>query len=138
MPAILEDVVALMQSKPNPADLPKSVELFTGGLVDLTQRLRNLEYHQVAEEHRLSLAEADLAECKGAVAAVSNEHRTMNSRLEAVEKAPADLTKKLEEIEKRIRTLEGAVGSTAMAAAKKPADTSLNLLKPTDPVKPVA
>jgi chromosome segregation ATPase len=130
---ILEDVVALLQTKPNPADLPKSMELFTGGIVDLTQRLRNLEYQYLAVEHRLSLMETAVAESKTAVTAMVNERSAYNSRVEAIEKAPLDISKKLEAIETRLRTVEGAVGSTAFAAAKNPSAA----IKPVDPAAPV-
>jgi len=136
---IFEDVVVFLQSKPSPTAISQNMDMFTGGLVDLVNRVRNLEFRALEEGHRLSVAEVKLVDAETRLNNAEADRTSEKARLDAIEKAPAEQAKRLDEMDKRVRTVEGAVGSVAFNEAKTapaPAPVPPVGVKPTDPVKP--
>lgn len=137
---IFEDLVALLQSKPSLMSMGSHAEMIAGALVDIGNRVRNLEHNSLANAEAARVATAANVDQEKRIADLEGERTEAKKRLDAVEKAPVDNTKRLDDMDKRIRTVEGAVGSTNFAAAKdKPAETTLfKGPSPTDPIKPAA
>jgi hypothetical protein len=133
-----EDIVALMQTKPNMAVFLQNLELVTGGLADLVNRVRNLEYGSLAaaEGNRIALTGSDDHEKR--LVSLEGDRKTDRSRLDTIEAAPAGDTKRVDDLEKRVRTVEGAVGSTAFAAAKATPAAPATPFKGPDATAPVA
>lgn len=134
---IAEDVVALLQQKPSPIVLSQNLDLITGGLTDLVERVRNLEYALLAANEGSRIATAKVDDHEKRVAALEGDRRHDRTRLDKVEAAPHADSKRLEDLEKRVRTVEGAVGSTAYKAAKE-APAKTEPFKGPDAIAPVA
>lgn len=133
---IFEDLVALLQSKPSPHILTTHNDLIMGALVDLGNRVRNLEHGSLVNADAVRVATVATDEHEKRIAALETDRTDARKRLEVVEKAPVDNTKRLDEMDKRIRTVEGAVGSTNYAAAKESPAAPFKGPSPTDPIAP--
>lgn len=137
---IFEDLVALLQTKPSLMSMGSHAEMIAGALVDIGNRVRNLEHASLVNAEAARVATTANVDQEKRIADLEGERTDAKKRLDAVEKAPVDNTKRLDDMDKRIRTVEGAVGSTNFAAAKdKPAEATLfKGPAPTDPIKPAA
>jgi hypothetical protein len=132
MARTLEDLATYLEEKPNPADVPSDIGLFTEAIGDLRDRLRNLEYWHVQHAHRLLTLEQTQVDTTNKVAMLEGDQKTYRAKVDALEKAPAANDTKVEDLEKRVRAVEGAVGSTGYkkaVEAPKPAE----LPKPAEP-----
>jgi hypothetical protein len=134
---IFEDLVALLQSKPSPLVLSTNLDTITGALVDLGNRVRNLEHGSLVNADAARVATTATVDQEKRIAALETDRTDAKKRLDAVEKTPVDVTAKLDAMDKRIRTVEGAVGSTNFAAAKAAPETPV-LFKGPDPTAPIA
>jgi hypothetical protein len=128
-----EDAVALLADKPTPHFLAQNSTIFYAGLVDLQNRVANLEHSSLEATFRLTNLEDAHNTTAATVTAIEQEHADNKRRLDAIEAKPVVNDKKLADLETRVRTVEGAVGSagykTALAKPDKPALTP-------EPVKP--
>lgn len=134
---IFEDVVALLQSKPNPLSLMQHMDIITAGLADLANRVKNLEHGVLQNAHGVSDLQQKVAAHETVVRSLDADRTTVTGRLDALEKAPIDNTKRLDAVDARIRTVEGAVGSTGFKDASKLVADKPSIftgVKPTDPV----
>jgi hypothetical protein len=86
-------------------------------VADLVQRLGNLEYKSLAVDARLDRIDAALVELKASSDAALKSSSETHQKMDAIERAPAETKAIHEGHEKRLRTLEGAVGSVAYASA---------------------
>lgn len=119
-PATLEDISKLLDSNPSPFALAKDMPVFAQGIHDLTDRLANLEHVNLEVQHRLALLESRLVDAETRAAGYQRDRDEYKKRLEAVEKIPVASAEKLDAIEKRLRQVEGAVGSKNFQATAKP------------------
>ena len=128
-----EDAVALLADKPTPHFLAQNSLIFYTGLQDLAARIANLEHSALEATFRLAALEDAHNTTAATVTAIQGEHTEQKKRLDAIEAKPAVNDRKLADLETRVRTVEGAVGSagykTALAKSDKP------LVTP-EPVKP--
>lgn len=115
---IAEDIVAFLQSKPNVISLSQHVDLFAGGFADLVNRVRNLEHSSLTNTHGVNAVMAASAAQETRLAALEGDGKDYRARIVKVEAAPDADSKRLDDLEKRVRTVEGAVGSTGFATAK--------------------
>ncbi len=132
-----EDVVALMQTKPGAFALSQHLDVVEGGLIDLVNRVRNLEHGSlvaVENDRVLGLAHGDHEK---RIQSLEGDRGTDRTRLDKLEAAPVAETKRVDDLEKRVRTVEGAVGSTSFAAAKAAPDKAAPFKGP-DATAPVS
>jgi hypothetical protein len=135
---IFEDVVALLQSKPSPFALAGHMDVITGGLTDLANRLKNLEHGSLVNAAGVDKANAKLADHETRLSGFEGDRDDFKARIAKLEAAPEADKKRLDDLDARVRTVEGAVGSTNFAAAKDaPAPKPFTGPSPTDPVNPI-
>lgn len=115
---VFEDVVALLASKPNPMDLGRSMDVITAGMTDLSERLKNLEFESLKNSHAATMSSDRVAATEERQRVLEGDRDAYRKRLDAVEHAPADATKRLDDMHKRVSAVEGAVGSTGFKDAK--------------------
>lgn len=136
---IFEDLVAFLQQKPNPASFLHNMDMIAGSLADLANRVRNLEHASLEAAHANKMQQDAQADHETRLASVEADRKTAQAKIAAVEAAPLDVKKQLDDMDKRIRTVEGAVGSTGFKAAQSPDGAKPAVfagVKPTDPVAP--
>ncbi len=113
-----EDIVALLQTKPSAFSLASHIDLFAGGLADLVNRVRNLEHASLVAKAGDDKLTAAVADHETRITGLQGDEKAAKDRLDKVEAAPIDVTKRLDDLDKRVRTVEGAVGSTGFQDAK--------------------
>lgn len=121
----LEDAVTFLTTKPNPMSLGSNVDLFAEAFADMAGRLANVEHQGLENKFRLDKTDTEVAALATRVQTAETERAQDHKRLDVVEKAPVDQAKRIDDLEKRVRTAEGAIGSVNVKA-----------VKPTEPVKP--
>ena len=129
----LEDYSKLLDSKPSPTELARQSDVVAGGIHDLVDRLANVEQANLEAQHRLGLVEHRLNDAETRAAGYAKDRDEYKKRLDAIEKTPLDVTAKLDAIEKRLRQVEGAVGSknfTAEPPAAAKTDATPDAPKP--------
>ena len=117
-PATLEDISKLLDSNPSPFALAKDMPVFAQGIHDLADRLANLEHANLEAVHRLTLIESRLNDSETRTAGYAKDRDELRKRVDTVEKIPVVSTEKLDAIERRLRQIEGAVGSKNFQAPK--------------------
>jgi hypothetical protein len=144
MPTTLEDLSRLLDSNPSPTEFARQHEVFAAGIHDLKERLANLEHANLEAMHRLSLLETRLADAEIRTAGYAKDRDEFRKRVDAVEKVPVASAEKLDAIEKRLRQVEGAVGSKNFKAPASNVETlraptmteTLNPFHKTEPAEP--
>ncbi len=81
--------------------------------IDLNNRLANVEFWHIAVNERLAALEEKLALAAQTVTSLEADRDDHRKRVDAAEHAPAEAKAHLDTIEKRLRAVEGAVGSSA-------------------------
>lgn len=122
MPAKFEDAVKILDANQHDAyALARHVPELVEGLKDACSRIQHMELNHVQTVHRLaSLEEANNA-WSGQINALAADRDAFRRRIDDVEKVPAASQEKLDAMDKRLRAVEGAVGSTAYkGTADKP------------------
>ena len=140
MPTKLED--ALTELKADHSTEPVTIQL-----IELIQtqneRIKNLEFHQLELKTKAAHFEKVQADHDQSIGSLTKTRDETVTKVTALESKPANDSKRVDELEKRVTTVEGAVGSKAFkkaekAEAEKPATPSLNPFKaalaPTPPV----
>jgi hypothetical protein len=112
-----EDAVALLADKPTPSFLAQNSLLFYTGLIDLRDRVANLEHLALEATFKIAALEGASNATVDRVNTIEAQHTEYKKRVEVVEQAPAVNDKKIEALETRVRTVEGAVGSTGYKTA---------------------
>ena len=128
-----EQMVALLADKPSPMYLAQHVGLFYAGLQDLAARVANLEHAALEAGYRLTNLEDASNQTVAKLNAIETQHTEYKKRVEVVEQAPAVNDKKIADLEARIRTCEGAIGS---ANLKKPDPVKVEPDVKEEPAKP--
>lgn len=131
-----EDAVLLLADKPTPAFIAANATILYAGLNDLAARVANLEHASLEATFRTAALEDVSNASVTKLNAIEAERTKEAQRLDAVEKAPAANDKRLSDIDTRVRTVEGAVGSANYnTTLNKPNDIKPSDVKPSD-IKP--
>ena len=129
MTSTIEEAVEAARHDSNPSTaLPK----LTVGLPDLAGRLAQLEHQSLQHKQRITVLEAEVAACRSDMALYTKDREDGKARVEAAVKLPNENGKRIDDLEKRTRTLEGAVGSVGYQKAGKDDPAT------TDPAAPPA
>jgi septation ring formation regulator EzrA len=107
-----EDAVALLANRPSPLFLASQSDLIYAGFMDIAARVANLEHSALESTFRLSALEDARNKTVDKLNAVEADHIEYKKRVIAIEAAPAADKKQLDDMETRLRTVEGAVGSS--------------------------
>jgi hypothetical protein len=107
-----EDALALLATNPSPSVLLGAQPLIYAGLKDLADRVAVLEHAKLEAEFRLTNLEDVSNKTVNTLAAVEAEHTENKKVIAAVQAAPNANAKKIDDLDKRVRTVEGAVGSS--------------------------
>jgi uncharacterized coiled-coil protein SlyX len=127
MPTKLED--ALTALKAENSDNPTMVQLIEL-VVAQNEQVKNLQQYHLETRHRLGALESKQAEHDQSIGSLSRSRDEHETRVKAVESKPANDTKRLDELDKRVTTVESAVGSKAFRKVEKVED------KPTPSINP--
>lgn len=111
-----EQAVALLADKPNPMSLGPQVEVFYQGLLDASQRLQNLEHEFLKLKFQNDSLTDELSKTNIKLGEIEAQHTQYKNRVVAVEQAPHANDKRIDDLDKRVRTVEGAVGSASYKA----------------------
>lgn len=123
-----DDAIAAMKAEHY--DNPQTVQVLEL-MVEQNERIKNLEHFVLESKSRLGAVEKvqyDHNQSIGSLTKSRDEHET---RVKAIESKPAEDTKKIDDLEKRVTVVEGAVGSKAYRRAEAKAEVAA-----TDPVAP--
>ena len=134
---IFEDLVAYLQTKPGPTSFLQNMPMIEGALIDLANRVKNLEHSALVSQHAAKTLDDARLDHETRLQSVEADRKVAQTKIAAIEAAPATDTKRLDDMDKRIRTVEGAVGSTGFKAAQAPDAAKPSIfagVKPTDPV----
>jgi hypothetical protein len=141
-----DDLVAYFTTvpPPSPMDMSRRYAAIMAGLVDLRDRLEALEAGHLTNMHRASLVEDRETKSEDRLNSLDATRGEAAARLDVVEKQPALDKARVDDLEVRVRTLEGAVGhanlpddgKTPAKPADKPADKPSSDPKVFDPNKP--
>jgi hypothetical protein len=123
-----EEAVALLADKPTPDFIARNSVALHAGLVDLRDRVANLEHRALEGIFRVARLEEAHNASIDRLNTIETQHTEYKKRVAAVEAAPDINTKKTEALETRVRTVEGAVGSAGYKDA---------LAKPNKPISPL-
>lgn len=135
MPIHFEDAVKILDANQHDAyALARHIPELVEGLKDASSRLQHLELSASQIAHRLANLEEANNAWAAQLASLASDRDAFRKRIDDVEKIPAASAKTLADIDKRLRAVEGAVGSSAYkgtadkpilpTAAAKPADTT--------------
>jgi hypothetical protein len=124
-----DDLVAFFTTSPppSPMDLSRKYGAFVAGLIDLRDRLEALEANSLANAHRSSLLEDRETKSEDRLNSLDATRNEAAARLDVVEKQPALDKARVDDLETRVRTLEGAVGHANLP------DDGKTPAKPKDP-----
>jgi hypothetical protein len=126
-----DDLVAFLtaQPPPSPMDLSRKYGAIAAGMIDLRDRLEALEATSLANAHRSSLLEDREKLSEDRLNSLDATRGEAAARLDVVEKQPALDKARVDDLETRVRTLEGAVGHANLP------DDGKTPAKPVDPPK---
>jgi len=131
-----EQAVNLLANKPTPTFLALNADVFYNGMLDLAARVANLEHASLESTFRTTALEGVSNDTVTKLGAIEGEHTAYKKRVEAVEQAPAVNAKKIDDLNTRVRTVEGAVGSANIKKAG-PIEP-IKTVAPTPPIIPSA
>lgn len=122
MPAHFEDAVKILDANQHDAyALARHIPELVEGLKDANSRLQHLELGASQTAHRLSNLEEANNAWAAQLAGLAADRDAFRKRLDDVEKIPVASAATLADIDKRLRAVEGAVGSSAYkGTADKP------------------
>lgn len=123
MTATAEDLVTTLKANHNPLDLARSMGVVKEGFEDLVVRTANGEHGHLENAHRLDVLEHAKTDSDAALAALARDREDFRKRVVDLEKSPVDLSARLDALEKRLRTAEGALGAANIKPAPAPVST---------------
>jgi len=88
----------------------------------LHERVKNLEHFQMESKARLGNIETLANQHTESIASLHKDRVAVVQRVTAIEAKPPEHDKKVEELDKRVTAVEGAVGSAAYKNPLKPGD----------------
>lgn len=113
-----EDLVALLQNTKNPSTLAHQMHAFAAGFADLGKRLQHIELEHIDHLTRLTHLEAEQNTFETRLDGYRHDRDTYKRAVDTAVQAPTANAKRIEDLEKRVRTVEGAVGSTTFKPQK--------------------
>jgi predicted nuclease with TOPRIM domain len=118
MTPTLEDLARFYAGKPTPTDILRNQDLIAAAFTDLSDRLANLEHNDLQAQHRLGLIETKQAQLETVMAGFATDREEFRTRVDNVEKIPTASKERIDDLETRVRAVEGAVGSKNFTATK--------------------
>lgn len=112
-----EDLVTLLQNTKNPSTLAHQMHAFAAGFADLGKRLQHIELEHIDHLTRLTHLEAQQNVFETQLDGYRHDRDTYKRAVDTAVQAPTANAKRIEDLEKRVRTVEGAVGSTTFKPA---------------------
>jgi chromosome segregation ATPase len=82
-------------------------------IVQQNERIKNLEHFELEAKSRMNATETTVADHDRSIGSLARSRGEHETRLKAAEEKPAADTKRIDELDKRVTTVEGAVGSKA-------------------------
>lgn len=122
----LEDALAALKAEHS--DEPTMVQLIDL-IVAQNERIKNLEHFSLEAKHRHAVVEKIQEEHSASIDSLAKTRDEQVSKVHAIETRPAQDTKRLDELDKRVTTVEGAVGSKAYKRTDTPTNGALNPFK---------
>lgn len=113
-----EDLVTLLQNTKNPSTLVHQMHAFAAGFADLGKRLQHIELEHIDHLTRLTHLEAQQNTFETQLDGYRHDRDTYKRAVDTAVQAPTANAKRIEDLEKRVRTVEGAVGSTTFKPQK--------------------
>jgi chromosome segregation ATPase len=110
MPTKFEEAIAA--AKAAHYESPEILQLIDL-IVAQNERIKNLELYSVEGKHRLGALETTAADHDHSIGSLAKSRDDHEARVKAVENRPAENNKRIDELDKRVTTVEGAVGSKA-------------------------
>lgn len=105
----LETFVKLLKDDPNHVQFQRRFDVFVAAMVDLANRLSTGELNDIKQNQRLAAAETAITDLNTTTSSLANDRTNLMRRQDAVEQTPAAHGGLLEDFEKRVRTIEGAI-----------------------------
>ena len=106
-----DEMVTLIQTTQNPMALSAHIHVISEGLADLLGRLRTVEFNQTEDRQRLIHLETIEASFEKRLDGVVHDRDEYKKAVDTATQLPTANEKRISDLEKRARTLEGAVGS---------------------------
>jgi hypothetical protein len=129
MPTKFEDAVAALKVQHfDTPDMLQVLEL----MVEQNERIKNLEAGSLTNKQAISTLDAASQAHGVSIGSLAQDRQAHATQIAAVVAAPAADSKKVEDLEKRVTAVEGAVGSKMWKRAEAPKP----VLPLADPLKP--
>jgi wobble nucleotide-excising tRNase len=125
MPTKFEDAVTALKAEH--FEEPATLQLIDI-VVAQNERIKNLEHESLVAKSRLGVSERIQNEHTESIASLARTRDESVARINTIETKPVEDNKRLDELDTRVTTVEGAVGSKAYRRAEARQDPSL---KPT-------
>jgi chromosome segregation ATPase len=109
---------AIAAAKAAHFDQPEMVQLIEL-IVAQNERVKNLEHFQLEAKARMTATETAVSEHAQSIGSLTKSRDEHETRVKAIEAKPDQDTKRLDEVEKRVTVVEGAVGSKAYRKVEK-------------------
>jgi chromosome segregation ATPase len=113
-----EDLVELFSTTRNPVTLATHIGTITAGLADAGSRLRHLEAENIDHMARLTHLEAQQNAFETKVDGFQADRDAYKRAVDTATQIPERNSKRLDDLEKRTRAVEGAVGATTFKPEK--------------------
>lgn len=110
MPTKFDDAIAALKAEHY--ESPEQLQILEL-LVAQNERIKNLEHFHLEVKSRLGVAEAKQVEHEQSIASLAKTRDEHEVRVKTIEGQPEQDKAKIEELDKRVTTVEGAVGSKA-------------------------
>lgn len=120
--ATFEEAVAILKSTDDPVAISRQIPALADGLADGLARLSAIERGYLEIRSRLHASDGALSDATTRLAAVEKDRDDLRKKFVAAEAAPGEHAKRLDQLDTRVRTVEGAVGSPP-AVVKPATDT---------------
>ena len=115
MPTKFEDAMTALKAE-NFQD-PQTIQLIEL-MVAQNERIKNLEHFVLEAKHRLGTVEKIQDEHSQSIGSLATSRDTTETRVKTVEGKPEVDDKRIDELDKRVTVVEGAVGSKAYKRAE--------------------
>ena len=129
MPTTFEDAVASLKAKN--FESPENLQILEL-LGEMNERIKNVEAGKLANQHAIATLDAASQAHGVSIGSLAQDRNTHATRIAEIVARPDADTKKVDELEKRVTAVEGAVGSKVWkrAEAPKPVQPLADPLKP--------
>ena len=120
---------AILALKAEHFDEPATLQLIDI-VVEQNERIKNLEHFTLETKHRLGTTEKVQNEHTDSINSLATTRNETVTKVQAIEAKPAADNKRIDELDKRVTTVEGAVGSKAYKRAEAKVETKPETSKP--------